>query len=553
MVFSKLQELRYGYEPKMPQALQAKPEEIKMIIGEPTDALQDKDELKKLFKNSYGLPLVHFEKGKSETFNSKALKIGFILSGGQAPGGHNVISGLFDSLKKANSKSELIGFLGGPSGLVDGKYITLTKDKIDEYRNTGGFDMIGSGRTKIETDEQVESSIKTVNQLSLDAIVIAGGDDSNTNAALLAEKFLNAGLKTKVIGIPKTIDNDLKGDLIETSFGFDTAAKTYSEVIGNICRDTNSAKKYWHFIRVMGRSASHIALECGLQTQANICLIAEEVAEKNMTLKEVTNYIADIIEKRAKNGENFGVIIVPEGLIEFIPEVKKLIAELNDVLALKKDDFAKRKTYTEQQVWLTENISKSAKKTFEDLPEEISRQLLIDRDPHGNVQVSRIETEKLLIATVKHELERRQKAGTYNGKFSSYAHFFGYEGRCAFPSNFDADYCYSLGVTAFFLIANGRTGYIAAIKNLSKPRTEWLAYGIPVTMLMNMERRSGKEKPVIKKSLVSLDDPAFKKLAEGRKTWEVTTSYIYPGAIQYFGPSELVDPPTKTVLLNAMG
>lgn len=546
---SSLQKARYEYLPKFPEEFNCNPSEVELVTCEPTKAIANEKALKELFKKTYGLPLVRFKKGKSAVTH-KPLTIGFILSGGQAAGGHNVITGLFDSLKLANKDSRLIGFLGGPDGLIKNKFIELTDDVVDRYRNTGGFDMIGSGRTKIETPEQIKSAISTVQAHDLDGLVIAGGDDSNTNAAVLAETFLEHGLKTCVVGIPKTIDNDLKGGLIEASFGFDTATKVYSELIGNICRDTNSAKKYWHFIKVMGRSASHIALECGLKTHANICLISEEVLAKKMTLKDITNYIADIVAKRAENGENFGVIIIPEGLIEFIPEVNKLIAELNDLMGLQAADFAKKKNYTEQQVWLNEHLSKTARKNFEALPESISRQLLLDRDPHGNVQVSRIDTEQLLIHTVKTELEMRKKKGTYNGKFSTFAHFFGYEGRCAFPSNFDADYCYSLGKVAFYLLVNKCTGYIACVSDLTKPHDQWKAYGIPLTSMMNMEKRQGVEKPVIKKSLISLDDPAFKTLAKNRADWEITTSYVYPGPIQYFGPSEITDCASITLEMN---
>lgn len=549
METSILQKERLKYQPKFPAELNYTSTEIELVRGDIQLPTEDAETLKKIFKKTYGLPLLSFKKGTG-TAKKEALHVGFILSGGQAAGGHNVITGLFDTLHAYNKDSKLFGFLGGPEGLIKNTFIELTGDIVDRYRNTGGFDMIGSGRTKIETPEQIACSIETVKAHQLDALVIAGGDDSNTNAAILAEKFLENGLHTCVIGIPKTIDNDLKGGLIEASFGFDTATKVYSEVIGNICRDTASAKKYWHFIKVMGRSASHIALECGLQTQANICLISEEVRAKNMTLKDITNYIADIIVKRSENGENFGVVIVPEGLIEFIPEINRLIKELNDALGLKAGEFARKKTYTEQQVWLSANISAAAKKTFESLPEQISRELLIDRDPHGNVQVSRIATEQLLIETVKTELEARKKKGLYNGKFSTYAHFFGYEGRCAFPSNFDADYCYSLGKIAFYLLLNNCTGYIACVANLSQPREKWQAYGIPLTSLMNIEKRKGLEKPVIKKSLVSLDDPAFQALEAGRKTWEITTGYVYPGAIQYFGPAELTDSPARSVRLN---
>lgn len=546
---SLLQMERYAYKPKFPEALNALPSEVEIVRHDVVKASADEQELKSIFKTTYGMPLVQFKKGKS-SIPATALTVGFILSGGQAAGGHNVITGLFDTVKNLHPESKLYGFLNGPDGLIKNACIELTSEIIERYRNTGGFDMIGSGRTKIESPEQIQASIETVRARKLDALVIAGGDDSNTNAAILAETFKQNNLDVTVVGIPKTIDNDLKGGLIEASFGFDTATKVYSELIGNICRDAHSAKKYWHFIKVMGRSASHIALECALKTQANICLISEEVLEKKMTLKDVTNYIADIIVKRAERGENFGVIIVPEGLIEFIPEIKYLITELNDLMGLKGDEFAKKKSYTEQQVWLNSHLSAQARKSFEALPEQISRELLIDRDPHGNVQVSRINTEQLLIHTVTSELNVRKKKGTYNGKFSTYAHFFGYEGRCAFPSNFDADYCYSLGKIALYLIVNKCTGYIACVGNLSKPSDKWEAYGIPLTGLMNIERRKGKEKPVIKKSLVSLDDKSFKVFAEGRKIWEVHTSYVYPGPIQYFGKDTITDTRPITVTLN---
>lgn len=545
-----LEKLRYEYEPKFPNEFNCSPEEVELVQLESTKAVEDEDALKKIFRKTYGLPLVTFKRGKS-AIEKKPMNIGIILSGGQAAGGHNVITGLYDSLKSEHKDSCLLGFLGGPLGLIENKYIKITDDIINAYRNTGGFDMIGSGRTKIETPEQITAASETVKEHKLDGLVIVGGDDSNTNAAVLAETFMQNGLGTSVVGIPKTIDNDLKGGLIEASFGFDTATKVYSELIGNICRDAKSARKYWHFIKVMGRSASHIALECGLKTHANICLIGEEVFAKNKTLKEITNDIADIIQKRSEKGEDFGVIIVPEGLIEFIPEVKKLIAELNDLLGLKADEFERKKTYTEQQVFLNENLSTMARDTFESLPEQISRELLLDRDPHGNVQVSRIATEQLLITTVKAELATRKKKGLYNGKFSSYAHFFGYEGRCAFPSNFDADYCYSLGKVAFFLLINKCTGYMACVANLSEAREKWSAYGVPLTSLMNIERRKGLDKPVIKKSLVLLEDPAFKLLEKTRKDWQENCDYVYPGPIQYFGPTEITDITPLSMQLNS--
>ncbi len=549
MKVSALQTARYGYAPKLPSVLAGKPETVAIEAGKPTQSIADQTELKTLFEHTYGKPLVTFVKGKNPSVK-KELRVGVILSGGQAPGGHNVIAGLYDGLKKGNAKSRLFGFLGGPSGLIDGKYVEIKDKLMDEYRNTGGFDIIGSGRTKIESDEQVASSMATAKKMKLDAIVIIGGDDSNTNAALLAEHFMREGLKTQVIGVPKTIDGDLKNAMIETSFGFDTATKTYSEVIGNIERDANSAKKYWHFIKLMGRSASHIALECALQTQPNICLISEEVEAKKMTLRQITDYLCTVIAKRAENGENFGVILIPEGLVEFVPEMKRLIAELNDLMAVKAAEFNKLAGFDTQAAWLAKNLSKNSAATFKALPAAIAQQFLMDRDPHGNVQVSRIETEKLLISLVETKLAAMKKAGTYKGSFSSYNHFFGYEGRCAFPSNFDADYCYSLGYTAFILIANGLTGYLSSVRNLTAPAKDWIAGGVPLTMMMNMEQRHGSKKPVIRKALVELDGKPFKALAKNRPVWEITTSYTFPGAIQYYGPDAVCNEPTQTLLLE---
>ncbi len=552
MKISALQQSRYAYNPKLPRILSEKLETIGIVQSGATKSEGDQQELKTLFANTYGKPVVTFTKGKNPEIK-KQLRVGVILSGGQAPGGHNVIAGLYDGIKKGNSASKLFGFLGGPSGLIDGSYIEIKDKLIDEYRNTGGFDIIGSGRTKIETDEQIAASINTAKKMKLDAIVIIGGDDSNTNAALLAEHFLNAKMKTQVIGVPKTIDGDLKNSMIETSFGFDTATKTYSELIGNIERDANSAKKYWHFIKLMGRSASHIALECALQTQPNICLISEEVEEKKMTLRQITDYICSVIAARAEKKENFGVILIPEGLVEFIPEMKTLIAELNDLMAVKADAFNALGTFEAQRQWLAQNLSKASAEAFATLPEEIAKQFLMDRDPHGNVQVSRIETEKLLISLVDSRLKAMAKAGTYKGKFSSYNHFFGYEGRCAFPSNFDADYCYSLGFTAFVLIASGFTGYLSSVRNLTSPAKDWTAGGVPLTMMMNMEQRHGSKKPVIKKALVDLNGKPFKTFSKNRETWAVQTSYLYPGAIQYAGPDEVCNQTTKTLMLEKGG
>ncbi|NLK45306.1 MAG: diphosphate--fructose-6-phosphate 1-phosphotransferase [Treponema sp.] len=549
MSISALQKARYEYKPKLPAVLKNKLDKVVVEFGKPTESVADQAELKALFKNTYGKPEALVVKGKNENAN-KQIKVGVILSGGQAPGGHNVIAGLYDGIKAGNKTSSLYGFTGGPSGLIECKYVELDDKIIDEYRNTGGFDIIGSGRTKIETDEQYKASAETAKKLALDAVVIIGGDDSNTNAALLAEYFIENNVSTRVIGCPKTIDGDLKNEFIETSFGFDTACKTYSELIGNIERDANSSKKYWHFIKLMGRSASHIALECELQTRANICLISEEVEAKKMTLRQITDDICKAVVKRSEGAGNFGVILIPEGLVEFIPEMKVLIAELNDKMALKADEFNALKDFAAKKDWLKSNLSAVSFETFASLPEAIAVQFLADRDPHGNVQVSRIDTEKLLALSVEARLAEMKKEGTYKGKFSSYCHFFGYEGRCAFPSNFDADYCYSLGVNAFVLIASGVTGYLSSVRNLTAPADKWVAGGIPLTMMMNMEQRHGSKKPVIRKALVELDGAPFKAYAENREKWAVETAYLYPGAIQYYGPSEVCDQPTKTLKLE---
>lgn len=546
---SSLQIARYEYNPKLPAVLTGKADKISLELGKNTQAVADTKELQELFEHTYGKPLALVTQGKNEKALEQ-IKVGVILSGGQAPGGHNVISGLYDGIKKANENSVLLGFLGGPSGLLTSEYIKFTDKIIDAYRNTGGFDIIGSGRTKIETPEQYAAAAETVKKLKLTALVIIGGDDSNTNAALLAEYFLAHDITTQVIGVPKTIDGDLKNELIETSFGFDTACKTYSELIGNIGRDANSAKKYWHFIKLMGRSASHIALECALQTQPNICLISEEVEQNQMTLQQITDDICAVIAERAENKENFGLILIPEGLVEFIPEMKVLIAELNDVMAKKADSFNSLTSFTEKDAWLKNELTESSYSAFKGLPTSIAEQFLADRDPHGNVQVSRIDTEKLLALAVEQKLANMKKEKKYTGTFSSYCHFFGYEGRCAFPSNFDADYCYALGYTAFILIANGLTGYLSSVRNLTSPAKEWIAGGVPLTMMMNMEQRHGHKKPVIKKALVELNGKPFKKFALGRKTWAVKTSYLFPGAIQYYGPESVCDQGTKTLNLE---
>jgi pyrophosphate--fructose-6-phosphate 1-phosphotransferase len=549
MVISALQKARYGYKPKLPACLCSPVCDIAVELGAPTEAVADKEEIRKIFKLSYGKPLATFVNGKNEKIN-RELKVGVILSGGQAPGGHNVIAGLYDGLKRGNPHSALYGFRGGPSGLIENKAALLGGALIDEYRNTGGFDIIGSGRTKIETPEQFASSLETVKKQALDALVIIGGDDSNTNAALLAEYFLDQGAAAQVIGCPKTIDGDLKNEYVETSFGFDTACKTYSELIGNLGRDTNSAKKYWHFIKLMGRAASHIALECALQTQPNICLISEEIEAKGLSLGQVIDQICGSIVRRAENGDNFGMVLIPEGLVEFIPEMKKLIGELNDAIAKRESEFAEISSFIDQMYWFSRHISEDSYQILQALPPDIAREFLMDRDPHGNVQVSRIETEKLLVGMVEKKLHALKEEKIYRGKFSALTHFFGYEGRCAFPSNFDADYCYSLGYSAFVLIASGFTGYLSSVRNLTAPANEWIAGGVPLTMMMNLEQRHGSQKPVIKKALVELDGGPFKAFDAARDTWAVKTSFLFPGAIQYFGPPEVSDEPTKTLRLE---
>lgn len=548
---SPLQEERLKYQPKLPSSLTQGVNKLELVQGEATKAVKDEEQINGLFKHTYGKPVVTFKStGQEKTPEVK--NVGVILSGGQAPGGHNVIAGLYDSLKQANPKNKLYGFLGGPSGIIDGKYVEFTDEFIDEYRNTGGFDIIGSGRTKLETQEQFEKSLKVCKNLGISAVVIIGGDDSNTNAALLAEWFVENNTGIQVIGCPKTIDGDLKNDQIEISFGFDTATKTYGELIGNIQRDANSAKKYWHFIKIMGRSASHVALEAALQTQPNITLISEEVEEKKMSLNSIINYMAEIISQRAEKGKNFGIAIIPEGLIEFIPEMKTMIANLNDIMGeLEQDINYNNATSTHEKFEIVQNRLKDENsKVFESLPALIKAQLLMDRDPHGNVQVSKIETEKLLIEMLKSKLKEMKTQGEFVGKFSEQAHFFGYEGRCAFPSNFDADYCYSLGYNAFALISFGLTGYISSVKNLTKPASEWVAGGVPLTMMMNMEKRHGEFKPVIQKALVKLNGPVFKKLEDNRRDWALNDKYKFPGAIQYFGPSSVCDITTVTLQLE---
>ena len=538
---SALQIARAAYQPKLPVTLTGA---VMAVEGAPTQSVADQEEIAKLFPNTYGMPELRFEKNPNPMVG-KSVNVGVILSGGQAPGGHNVICGLFDGIKRINKDSRLYGFLMGPGCLVDHKYIELTADIIDEYRNTGGFDIIGSGRTKLEKKEQFDKGLEILKQLGISALVIIGGDDSNTNAAILAEYYKAIGAGVQVIGCPKTIDGDLKNEVVEASFGFDTATKVYSELIGNIQRDCFSAKKYWHFIKLMGRSASHIALECALQTQPNVCIISEEVEAKNQTLQDVVNYIADIVAARAARGDNFGTVLIPEGLIEFIPAMKSLIAELNDLLA-HNADFSSLDAEA-QRKFVIENLSADNSAVYASLPAGVARQLTLDRDPHGNVQVSLIETEKLLSEMVGRRLEEMRAEGKYNGKFSPLHHFFGYEGRCAAPSNFDADYCYALGFNAACLINAGVTGYISSLRNLKKPSVQWLAGGIPISMMFNMERRHGEMKPVIQKALVRIDGTPFQRFAAKRADWAINTQYVFPGPIQYFGPAEVCDQPTRTL------
>lgn len=549
MNISVLQKIRYSYKVNVPEIMKASISKIKAKESKRISS-GTFDEIKTLFPDMWDAPIVEFTKGNNAKQKSKALRFGVILSGGQAPGGHNVIAGIFDALKKWNQQSRLYGFLGGPAGLVNGQYIEIKKPLIDAYRNTGGFDIIGSGRTKIETKEQVEDAISISKKLKLDALVIIGGDDSNTNAAMLAKFFAGAKLETKVVGVPKTIDGDLKNEFIETSFGFDTATKTYAELIGNICRDVNSSRKYWHFIKLMGRSASHIALECALQTHPNICLIGEEVAAKKMTLSEIVNPIADLVAKRAADEKNFGVVLVPEGLIEFIPEMKMLIQELNDLLAKHAVLFSNAKSFDEMKNLLCDKLSPASFTLFSSLPQFVAMQLLMDRDPHGNVQVSKIETERLLISLIEKRLSEMRANGGYAGAFNPLSHFFGYEGRSAFPSNFDADYCYALGFTAFLLALHGYSGYIASVKNLTAKHAKWILRGVPLPAMIHLEKRKGIMKPVIKKALVDLKGKPFQTFVKLRKSWAEKDDYVFPGAIQYFGESELCDATTKTLKLE---
>ena len=547
---SPLQKARYQYAPKLPKMLRNGISEISVLEGEETTSVADQEKIKALFPNTYGKKEITFQKGQNTSVAKKQV-VGVILSGGQAPGGHNVVCGLYDALKATNPENVLYGFKKGPSGLLEDDYLIFDDAYIDQFRNTGGFDIIGSGRTKLETEEQFAVAAEVCKKHGITAIVIIGGDDSNTNAAVLAEYFAAHDAGVQVIGCPKTIDGDLKNEDIECSFGFDTATKTYSEVIGNIERDANSAKKYWHFVKVMGRSASHVALECALQTQPNVCLISEEVAEKKMSLSQIADYIADSVEARAAKGMNFGVAIIPEGVVEFVPEFSALIAEINELLAgSKAEAFNALPNWKEKYAFIENGLSKEAMSVFAILPEGIQQQLFLERDPHGNVQVSLIESEKLFSAIVKAKLEERKAAGTYKGKFNALHHFFGYEGRCAFPSNFDADYCYSLGYNAFMLIQYGYNGYLSKVSNLSKSADEWVAGGMPITKMMNIERRHGEDKPVIRKALVELDGKPFKFFEAHREQWAKETCYTYPGAIQYYGPAEVCDLTTRTLALE---
>lgn len=549
MNYSPLQTERYKYEPKLPEVLKGNIHKIGIDPKGSTHAESDQKELEKLFPRTYGAPFIETI-SLQESAQSVSINIGVVLSGGQAPGGHNVISGLYDAMHKADPESKLIGFLGGPSGILENKTIELNSDIIDQYRNTGGFDIIGSGRTKLESTEQFDICEDVCKLHDISSLVIVGGDDSNTNGAVLAEYFKQKNSGISVIGVPKTIDGDLKNEYIEVSFGFDTATKTYSELIGNIAKDANSAKKYWHFIKLMGRSASHICLECALQTHPNIALISEEIENNHKSLTDIVMDMVNIITKRSELGSDYGIILIPEGLIEFIPEMKQLISELNTLLAKNAEHFGTLHTFEEQSRWINRELSRDSSYIFSTLPNNIQRQLLMDRDPHGNVQVSRIETEKLLVQMVASRLDEMKSEGKFKGTFSPLDHFFGYEGRCAFPSNFDADYCYSLGYNAYVLAASGLTGYISSIRNTAKPVKEWTAGGVPVTMMMNLESRHGKMKPVIKKAMVELDGKPFSEFAAKRDIWAIKSSYVFPGAIQYFGPSEVCDAASITLQLE---
>ena len=545
---SPLHNVRFAYIPKVPRIFSLPVTEIRALQGEIVVPGTDRKSLESLFSHSYGKPSVRFVCGGAT--QAKALKLGVLLSGGPAPGGHNVIAGIFDCLARISPESSLLGFKGGPGGLVDDMWLPITAELVDSYRNTGGFDMVGSGRTKIETPEQFEKALATARRHGLDALVVVGGDDSNTNAALLAEFFASKGESICVVGVPKTIDGDLKNEWIEASFGFDTATKTYSELIGNICRDAPSGRKYWHFIRLMGRSASHIALECALQTRPNVAFISEEIEAKAMSLAQIVEEIVTSVTARAAKGENFGVILIPEGLIEFIPEMKTLIAAINELLAKEGGAFKALSGVAAQSAFMSRKLAGSSAALFDSLPADIRSQLLWDRDPHGNVQVSRIETEKLLVSMVRDRLAALAAEGAYKGKFDFQTHFMGYEGRCAFPTNFDADYCYSLGFAACLLARSNCSGYIASIRNLAKPAAEWIPGGIPLVSMMNIEHRHGADKPVIKKALVELEGRPFAALASNREAWSRSSDYRLPGSIQYFGPPAVTDAPSLTLQLE---
>ncbi|MFZ9963637.1 MAG: diphosphate--fructose-6-phosphate 1-phosphotransferase [Terrimicrobiaceae bacterium] len=540
-----LAKARSLYQPKLPASLSARSTANKTDLPNKADA-----EIQHLFPNTFNLPAVSFSSGSGET-KSSPIRVGVILSGGPAPGGHNVIAGLFDAIKQIHPESSLIGFRNGPDGLLTNNGTEIDAALLADYRNTGGFDIIGSGRTKLESEEDFLKALDTAKSRNLTALVVIGGDDSNSNASKLAEFAAARNAPFSVVGVPKTIDGDLKGEHIETSFGFDTACKIYSDLIGNIQRDAISARKYWHFIKLMGRSASHIALECALQTRPNITLISEEVAERRLTLRQIVDDIADTIVHRAANGEKFGTVLIPEGLIEFVPEMSILIGELNEALAHHSDAFNALADLPAKRAFVAEKLTPASASLYKSLPDDIANQLILDRDPHGNVQVARIDTQRLLIDLVEARLKERKAAGTYKGSFSPLPHYFGYEGRCAFPSNFDADYCYTLGFTAALLLREKLTGYICSVRGLTKPAAQWQAGGVPMAQMMNMERRHGKMVPVIKKALVELDSPAFREFEKHRATWSKETSYAFPGAIQYFGPSEVCDTTTITLQLES--
>ena len=542
-----LEKARAAYQPKLPASLSEK-----SLATKTTLPASNAEEIRAAFPNTFELPAVTFVAGDKAPI-SAPIRVGVILSGGPAPGGHNVIAGIFDAIKRINPESSVFGFSNGPDGLISNKGKELDAATIECYRNTGGFDIIGSGRTKLESHEDFLKAMETVQARQLTALVVIGGDDSNSNASKLAEFAKAQGSPLCVVGVPKTIDGDLRGEYIETSFGFDTASKVYSDLIGNIQRDAISARKYWHFIKLMGRSASHIALECALQTRATITLISEEVSERGMTLRQIVDQIADTVAFRAANGEKFGTVLIPEGLIEFVPEMGALMSELNELLAHHADAFNALDTLPQKREFVSGKLSTSGAALYRSLPDDIANQLILDRDPHGNVQVARIDTQRLLIDLVESRLKEMKAAGKFQGSFSPQPHYFGYEGRCAVPSNFDADYTYTLGFTAALLLREGLTGYICSVRHLTRPASEWQAGGIPLARMMNMERRHGKMVPVIKKALVELDGPAFKEFEKNRESWAKTTQFAFPGSIQYFGPSEVCDRPTITLELESVG